>query len=400
MTSSRPSRRGLLGYAGAGGAGLLAGVGGALALSGQDEAVATVSPTVPGRISPYGLHQPGVTSRTPRANRLLALDLRRDVDAEALGRLMRQWTGTIEAATQGHAPPGDTIRDLAQDNVDLSVVVGWGPRLFRRLGLAAPGGLSPVPAFRHDKLLERWNGGDLLVMVGAADDTSVVHLVRRLMLDAEPFARPRWEQVGSWRGLAADQAPTTGRNLFGQVDGTGNLRPEDPLFDSTVWAKTPDWFAGGTTLVVRRIEMDLDVWESLTRDEMERSVGRDLDTGAPLTGGSERDQPDLSARDSGGRLIVPADSHVRRSHPSQNGGARILRRGLNYTEFDAASGRSHAGLIFCSFQADIATQFVPLQQRLDEGDALNEWTTAIGSAEFAILPGFERGGWLGERLLG
>ena len=64
------------------------------------------------------------------------------------------------------------------------------------------------------------------------------------------------------------------------------------------------------------------------------------------------------------------------------------------------TGRSHAGLIFCSFQADIATQFVPLQQRLDEGDALNEWTTAIGSAEFAILPGFERGGWLGERLLG
>ncbi len=43
-------------------------------------------------------------------------------------------------------------------------------------------------------------------------------------------------------------------------------------------------------------------------------------------------------------------------------------------------------------------QFVPLQQRLDQADALNTWTTAIGSAVFAVLPGFEPGGWLGEAL--
>ncbi len=53
-----------------------------------------------------------------------------------------------------------------------------------------------------------------------------------------------------------------------------------------------------------------------------------------------------------------------------------------------------------SFQADIDSQFTPIQRRLDRGDALNTWTTAVGSATFAILPGFEEGGWLGEPLLG
>ena len=40
-----------------------------------------------------------------------------------------------------------------------------------------------------------------------------------------------------------------------------------------------------------------------------------------------------------------------------------------------------------------------LVQLLDELDQLNEWTTAIGSAVFVVLPGFEDGSWLGESLL-
>ena len=56
-------------------------------------------------------------------------------------------------------------------------------------------------------------------------------------------------------------------------------------------------------------------------------------------------------------------------------------------------------LVLSDFQADLGDQFVPIQRRLDRGDALNEWTTAIGSAEFAILPGFAEDGWLGDTLL-
>lgn len=398
----RPTRRHLLGYAGAGGLGLVAGGVAGARLAADDGEPGGAGPTVPGTISPFGAHQPGVAAATPTTTRLVALDVLPGTDREALGRLMRLWTGSIAAATQGRPAPGDTARDLAQANLDLTVTVGWGSTLFARTGLVddRPPALSPVPAFTHDRLQERWSGGDLLLIVAAADDTSVTHTLRRLLLDAEPFARLRWEQAGSWRGLDADHAPITGRNLFGQVDGTANLRPDDPLFDPTVWTKTPDWFAGGTTLVVRRIRMDLDLWDTLTRDEQERAVGRDLAVGAPLGGTAETDAPDLEATDAGGRLIIPADAHLRLSHPSTNGGARILRRGLNYTTSDPLTGSRESGLIFCAFQADIDSQFTRLQRRLDQGDALNAWTTAIGSASFAILPGFSADGYLADRLLG
>ncbi len=396
--SPGPTRRHILGYAGAGGLGLIAGGGAALA-RGRAGAGEAETPTVPATLSPYGVHQPGITAPTPAATRIVALDLHGTVDRAGLGRLMRLWSGTIAASTQGRPPPGDTARDLAQANVDLSVVAGWGPELFDKVGLGAerPPALAVIPAFTHDRLQQRWSGGDLMLMVGASDDTSVTHALRRLVLDAAPFATPRWEQFGSWRGLDAGHAPATGRNLFGQVDGTGNLLPDDPLFDSMLWTKTPDWFAGGTTMVVRRIRMDLEVWDTLTRDEQERSVGRDLTVGAPLGATAERDEPDFEAQDAAGRPVIPQDAHLRLAHHSVNGGARILRRGLNYTE--ATGGRRESGLVFCSFQADLESQFNRIQHRLDAGDALNEWTTAIGSAGFAVLPGFEPDGWLGDRLL-
>lgn len=394
-----PSRRRLLGYAGAGGLGLLAGGGATAALSGSSPDPAPVAGTVPVAISPYGEHQPGVTVPTPRAVRLVALDLLPSVDGDALGRLMRLWTGDIVAATQGRPAPGDTAADLAQENVDLTVTVGWGRTLFAAVGLgsARPPALTAVPAMHHDQLEEGWSGGDLLLLVQAADDTTAVHVLRRLILDAAPFATLRWEQVGSWRGLDGEHRPTTGRNLFGQVDGTANLHPDDPLFGPTVWAKTPSWFAGGTTLVVRRIRMELDTWDRLTRDEQERSIGRDLATGAPLTGEKETDALDLGATDDTGEPVIPLDAHSRLSHPTMNGGARIFRKGVNYT---SEGPDREAGLVFMSFQADVDAQFTRIQRRLDERDQLNEWTTAIGSAEFAILPGFTQGGWLGESLLG
>ena len=58
-----------------------------------------------------------------------------------------------------------------------------------------------------------------------------------------------------------------------------------------------------------------------------------------------------------------------------------------------------SGLLFLSYQADIADQFFPLLTRLNAADALNEWTTTIGSAVFAIPPGFQPNTWLPHQLL-
>jgi dye decolorizing peroxidase len=198
--------------------------------------------------------------------------------------------------------------------------------------------------------------------------------VRQLLRDAAPFAQQRWRQSGSWNGVDRAGRPVTGRNLFGQLDGTGNPVPGSELFDRTVWLGEPAW-AGGTTLVVRRIRLDLDTWATLTRDEQERAVGRSLDDGS-LQG------------------PMAPDAHVRISRELRDTGVRIFRKGANYATAE------ESGLLFLSHQASVADQFVPLQTALDRSDALNAWTTATGSARFAILPGFEEGDWLGSRILG
>lgn len=60
---------------------------------------------------------------------------------------------------------------------------------------------------------------------------------------------------------------------------------------------------------------------------------------------------------------------------------------------------SEAGQVFVSFQADLNGQFLPIQRRLDALDLLNQWTTPIGSAVFAIPPGCAEGDYVGRSVL-
>ena len=60
---------------------------------------------------------------------------------------------------------------------------------------------------------------------------------------------------------------------------------------------------------------------------------------------------------------------------------------------------SNSGLLFVAYQRDVDRQFLPVQARLAEFDALNEWTTPIGSAVFVIPPGVPGPGhYLGQQL--
>lgn len=397
-TEAGLGRRRFFGYAGAAGAGVLAGVGGTLAV--QPPATAAPARVTGQTYSPHELHQAGIVTPTPAVTQLVAFTLAED-DPARLAILLQLWSGDVQALMAGTPIPGDPTPELAQAGVSLSVTVGLGPKVFSLPGLTRkrPDGLVEIPAMSRDQLHRRWSGGDLLVIVAADDATSVDYAARRLIRDATPFASVAWVQTGSWRGVDAAGAPVTGRNLFGQVDGSGN--PTGELRDATVWAADPlPWFAGGTSLVVRRIEMDLDFWDRTTRERQEKVIGRTLDVGAPLTGKAETDALDLAATDADGNLVIASDAHARRSHPDENGARRILRRGINYTHTETVDGFpvTTAGLIFQSFQANIANQFVPIQQRLDDNDALNDWTRAIGSAVFAIPGGFAKDDWIARAL--
>ena len=398
MPTPQVSRRGVFGYAGAATLGGAAGVAAGHAWGGAG--LQRDTPSVSGQTYPaHGEHQAGITTPKPAVGELVAFDLSATTDRAALARLMRVWSADIAALAAGRPAPGDSAPDLAQAGVSLTILVGLGPRVFELDWLAArrPGGFQEIPPMAHDQLQGRWSGGDLLAWVSADDATSVAHAVRRLAADAAPFATRRWTQHGSWRPVDASGNAVTGRNLFGQVDGTGN--PADDALAAAVFSDD-GWLTGGTQLVVRRIEMNLDTWDEATRDRQEQSVGRRLGTGAPLTGELEHDAPDFEAV-ADGVPVIAADAHARVAHPSQNSGRTMLRRGLNYTHDEWIDGapRPSAGLIFTSFQADIAEQFIPVQRRLDQGDALNEWTTAIGSAVFVIPPGFGPDSYLAKGLL-
>ena len=141
--------------------------------------------------------------------------------------------------------------------------------------------------------------------------------------------------------------------------------------------------------------MDLDGWDEVDRPARDTALGRRLDTGAPLTGTDEFDEPDLDARGELGFPRIDLAAHIRRTRtddPTQ----RIHRRPYNYELPPGPGQLSDAGLVFISFQADLDHQFTPLQARMDEMDLLNTWNHAIGSAVFAV-PGGVHGP--GENLL-
>jgi len=347
----------------------------------------------------FGIHQAGIDTTPQGHATLLALNLRDTVDRPALKRMMRILTGDAARLTQGEGALADTEPELAVTPARLTVTFGFGPGLVSRAAGEAPAWLRPLPAFGIDRLDPAWTGGDLLVQVAADDPVTIAHATRMLLKDLRSFATLHWVQTGFRRAPGSEKPGTTMRNLFGQVDGTVNPVPGTEDFEQLVWAtgENPAWLAGGTGYVLRRVSMDLDKWDGLDRSGRESAMGRTLVNGAPLTGTNERDEPDFTATTPLGFPVIPEYSHLRRAR-SENRAERIVRRGYNYDDAPTGEGISNSGLLFVSYQADVDRQFVPLQQRLDTLDLLNQWTTPIGSAVFAIPPGCSPDGYIGDTL--
>lgn len=387
--------------------GAVAGAGAAAAIGADAVARVAAAPAAEpveqlhgGAVVPFhGPHQAAFTIAPQAHATMIALDLLPETDADGLRRLLRILSDDAARLTQGEAALADSEPELATVPARLTATIGLGPEAVRRAGAEVPAWLAPLPAFAIDRLEDAWSGGDLLLEVAGDDPLTVAHAQRMLLKGTRSFASIRWVQSGFRRSYGAERHGTTMRNLFGQVDGTVNPQPGDADFDGLVWIRN-GWLAGGTSLVVRRIRMDLDRWDRLDRPGREQSVGRTLATGAPLTGTREHDEPDFAALTPIGFPVIPEFSHMRRAR-SDDPSQRFHRRAFNYDEAPAAGGSvSESGMLFTAAQADPLAQFVPIQQRLSDLDLLNEWTTPIGSAVFAIPPGCEPGGFVGETLVG
>lgn len=356
----------------------------------------------------HGPHQGGIATAPQSHGLFVAFDLNKGAKADArrteretVAAILRLWTADAARLTRGSPALADTEPELATRPARLTITVGLGIGLFDRI---APAGSRPrsareLPVFDADRLEGRWSGGDLVLQICADDPVTVAHANRVLTKNVRSMATPRWRQAGFRNARGADANGTTMRNLMGQVDGTANLTAAD--FDDLVWMSGPvhPGLAGGTLMVIRRIAMHLDTWDELDRQSKEFTVGRTLDSGAPLTGSREADEPDFSLMHNG-IPVIPQNSHVALAH-HRGTRERFLRRPYNYDDPPGPGQTSNTGLIFATFQRDIDEQFLPVQRRLAQFDALNQWTTAIGSSVF-VVPGGVRtpDGYLGQELIG
>ena len=337
VSSAAPSRRSLLGVGAAVAGGIGAGLVGYGVGSNRVGVATTVGVVKPcsagvsegacgagtdsdppwaGSVVPFtGAHQAGITTPPQAHATFVALNLVPGVGAEGLRRLLHQWTNDASRLQRGIPTLGDPQPDLASPPSRLTVTVGLGRGALAEAGLLerAPAWLAPLPAFSIDKLEQRWNEGDVLAQVCAEDPIVLAHAVRALLLSATGIATVHWQQRGFRRPVTSTSAM---RNLMGQVDGT--VQPVAAELEQSVWigADGPDWLRGGTSLVLRRIRMDLDTWDALDPQAKEQVIGRRMTSGAPLTGTKETDVPDLAAtRD--GLPVIPELSLIHISEPTR-----------------------------------------------------------------------------------
>lgn len=397
MTPGRVPRRefltGALGVGAGGAAGVAAGMF-------ADRAAADRSDgRVPSRVPFHGAHQAGIVTPSPAHAALVSFDVQVATRSE-LTDLLRTLTERARWLTSGGTPPDPGITappndsgvlgpDVPADR--LTVTIGVGASLFDdRYGLAPrrPAQLRAMRTFANDDLDPALCHGDLSVQICADHADAVIHALRDLARHTRGGMQIRWRRHGY---LAPPRPDGTPRNLMGFKDGTANPDTTDrELMNRLVWCRPrtglPDWAAGGSYQVIRLIRMRLEFWDRVSVSEQENIFGRRRDTGAPLDGTHESDQPHY-ARDPIGAAI-PLTSHIRRANPRtrQSADSRLVRRSFNYDNGVDAVGDLDMGLIFICYQADLEGQFETVQKRLAD-EPLVDYITPQGGGYFLVLPG-------------
>lgn len=398
------SRRRLLGTAGATGL-VLGAAGGAVGYAAAPSGATPLTSVGATKVPFHVKHQPGITDPLQSRGHLLAFDLAPGAGRKEAAALLRRWSDTAQRLMAGEFDAqgdSDVARDAGPSS--LTLTFGFGHSFFARTGLEKqrPSALDPLPAFSSDRLDRARSEGDLWVQIGADDALVAFHALRAVQKDAGAAARVRWQMNGFNRSPGATARPMTTRNLMGQVDGTRNPKPGEPDFDERIFVPEqgePAWMANGSYVVVRRIRMLLDDWEKLSHAEQEGVIGRRKADGAPLSGGDETTEMDLEKTDARGNLVVPINAHARITRPDQNGGAAMLRRPFSYHDGIDADGAPDAGLLFICWQADPLRGFVPVQRKLDRGDALTPFVRHEASGLFAVPGGAAEGEYVAQALL-
>jgi deferrochelatase/peroxidase EfeB len=400
------------------GTGVLLGAGGAYGVdrrtAGSDQAA--TGDAADAVVAFYGTRQAGIT--TPQQSRLAfaAFDLTTSHLSEVKA-LLGRWSAAASLMTKGQiigpseigdSPPIDSGEALGIGAQQLTITVGFGPSMFdSRFGLAdrRPAALAPLPELPGDAVIDHQiSGGDICVQACADDPQVAFHVIRNFARIAAGKAALRWSQIGFGRASVTSRAQQTPRNLMGFKDGTRNIKVEDAASTQEfVWVgdeTDQNWMRNGSYLVMRKIRMQIEAWDSDSLADQEHVIGRSKDVGAPLSGTGEYDPLRLGKRGSDGEPLVSPFSHISLASPERNHGIQILRRGYSYADgIDPTTGQIDAGLFFLAYQKNAHEQFVPIQRQLGANDLLNEYIKHVSSGLYACPGGVEKvGDWFGRRL--
>lgn len=254
-------------------------------------------------------HQYGIFAEGTRAHHHLELTVRAEASADELARAL---VG-VRAANADHRTNGGT-----------NLVVGVGPALAQRLGLAA-GDLRPFPGYAttDGEHVAPATQRDLWVWVHGPTPDLVIDVVRAVHAALAPVAQLDLDLPAF---VYRDS-----RDLTGFIDGSAN-----PFLDEAPdLAVVPDGQAGagGCFAMTMRFEHHLDAFGALPVPDQERVFGRTKDHSVELEGEAK-----------------PADAHISRVEVDGPDGQelKVYRRSVPWATAAAQ------GLHFVSFGADVA----------------------------------------------
>ncbi|MCP1772734.1 deferrochelatase/peroxidase EfeB [Neisseria perflava] len=365
----------------------------------------------------YGAHQAGITTPHQLFGIMCAFDVVGS-SAKDLENLLRTLTARIEFLTQGGEyqdssdklpPAGSGIVGKTFKPDGLTITLSVGNSLFdSRFGLAEkkPRHLQEMRDFPNDKLQKDWCDGDLSLQFCAFSPETCQAALRDILKHTAQSAIIRWSIDGFLPKPEPDALAS--RNLLGYRDGSGNPDVSDPkTADQVLWTGVatnsrdePAWAKNGSYQAVRLIRHFVEFWDRTPLQEQDTIFGRKKYSGAPLDGQKESDTADY-AKDPDGK-ITPKDSHMRLANPRDPEFMQkhlLYRRAFNYSRGLSKAGQLDVGLIFICYQANLADGFIFVQNLLN-GEPLEEYISPFGGGYFFVLPGFEKGGFLGQGLLG
>ena len=359
-----------------------------------------------------GPHQAGILSPAPAQATFAVLDSfapdRRTLieTLRALSRRARELTaGGPIPLLEVDAPPADSgVLGPVNAPDGLTVTIAFGASLFDgRYGLSAqrPRELVKMPTFFVDELDPAQSHGDVLIQICAHQRDTVTHTLRELLRTVRGSLQLRWNIDGFSSARRGPSPHNNPRNLFAFRDGTANPPTSDAaLMNKLVWAGSgePGWAAGGTYQVLRIIRMHVEFWDRVGLGEQQEMIGRVRDSGAPLGGSDEFEDPRYDLDPQGKR--IPLDAHIRLANPrtADTADQRILRRGFNYTRGFDSAGALDQGLIFNAFNQSPERQFATIQRRL-LNEPMTDYITPVGGGYFFAPPGARgEGDWVGSGL--